>query len=225
MKNLLVVFLIMNLSISYAQNINWSSKIDDHRSLVYLNFGYDFGVVTQVGYGKKVEIGRPIIFTLDYSAPQGKERLDDFKVRVGGVTPLYEQGNFVFSMKVYGSFRRHHTRNVRMASFGSEFSGLVGYYQPAWHLAAEFGFDKAIVTQLKHAENMRDNFPAISDGWFVPSGGNFFYGIQGSKSIGKSLEFSYRLGATKAQFNDENALLPYYMQLGLSYNFPSKSHT
>ena len=25
---------------------------------------------------------------------------------------------------------------------------------------------------------MKDNFPAIADAWFIPSGGHFYFGIQ-----------------------------------------------
>ena len=56
----------------------------------------------------------------------------------------------------------------------------------------------------------------------MPSGGHFIYGIQGSKTIGNSFELFMRVGATNAQFADVNALLPYYMQLGLINKFSSK---
>ena len=59
----------------------------------------------------------------------------------------------------------------------------------------------------------------ISNGWFIPSGGHFFYGIQGSKTIGSRFEISLRAGATNAQFKDKNPLLPYYVQLGLISTF------
>ena len=53
----------------------------------------------------------------------------------------------------------------------------------------------------------KDNFNEISDGWYIPSGGHYFYGIQASKVIRQSYDISMRLGATNAQGNDENALL------------------
>ena len=222
MKYLLAIFIIFSMSFSYAQNVNWSSFQDGSKSLIYLNTGYDFGLTTQVGYGHQIDLLRPTLLTLDYSSPMGENLVDDFKVRFGGQVSIYEMGNFTFSAKVYGVFRRHQTKLVRMVGFGSELSALVGYYKPTWHLAGELGFDKSIVTHLKHSDVMRENFSKISDGWFIPSGGHFFYGIQGSKTIGNRFELSLRAGATNAQFKDEDALLPYYTQLGLVYRFSFK---
>ncbi len=62
---------------------------------------------------------------------------------------------------------------------------------------------------------MRANFPSIMDGWYIPSGGHFYYGIQAGKTIGEQFELSLKLGATNAQFKDVNPVLPYYGQLGL----------
>lgn len=108
---------------------------------------------------------------------------------------------------------------VRISSFGSEFSVITGYFKPTWHIAAEFGFDKSITSNLKHSDIMKDNYPNIQDGWYIPSGGNYFYGIQASKSIGRSYDISLRLGAINAQGKDENALLPNYAQIGLIKRF------
>jgi hypothetical protein len=96
---------------------------------------------------------------------------------------------------------------------------LAGYYKPTWHAAGEFGFDKSITSHLKHSDIMRTNYPEIRDGWYIPSGGHYYYGIQAGKSLGEYLDLSLRLGATNAQDDDENAVLPYYLQLGLGIKF------
>jgi len=71
-----------------------------------------------------------------------------------------------------------------MASFGAETSASVGYYKPKWHVEATLGFDKSITTHLKHSEEMKANYSSIVDGWFLPSGGNWFYGIQADSLLG-----------------------------------------
>lgn len=222
MKYLITIFTVMSINFSFAQNINWSSINDHQQNFTYLNFGYNFGLTTQIGYGKKLNSFRPIVWTADYSFPKGENLVDDFKVRLGGQISIAELNNFVLSAKIYGNFRRHQTRLVRMVSFGSEMSAIMGYYKPTWHVAGEFGFDKSIITELQHSEEMQNNFPEITNGWFIPSGGHFYYGIQGSKTIGNHFELSLRLGATNAESNDEDALLPVYTQFGLIYKFPKK---
>lgn len=217
MKNLIVTIVaLMCINTLNAQNINWLSTTDNNR-MIYLNFGYDFGLTTQLGYAHKLKSTRPIVLSADYSLPMGKNLVDDFKTRAGCQIAIYNMGDFMLAAKAFAIFRRHETNFLRIASFGTEISGVLGYYKPKWHLAFEYGFDKSIASHLKHPEIMKENYAAISDGWFTPSGGQFFYGIQGSKAIKEKLELSLRMGATNAQFDDRNALLPYYAQLGLLY--------
>jgi hypothetical protein len=140
-------------------------------------------------------------------------------VRLGGQVEVVEIDGFSATIKIYSNFRRYQTQLVRIVSFGSDFALLAGYYSATWYAAGELGFDKAIATQLKHSDIMRMNFPGIRDGWYVPTGGNWYYGVQGGKTIGEILEVSLRLGATNAQFDDENAAMPVYLQLGVGVKF------
>ncbi len=221
MKSIVKVLLVaMALAeAGYSQNINWRSLSENRRNVVQLNFGYDFGVTAQLGYSRSFTLIRPVIVGLDYSLPMGDVLLDDFKARIGGQMEIVQIGGFSATIKVFSNFRRHQTNMVRIVSFGSDFAVLTGYYRPTWYAAGEFGFDKAVATNLKNSDIMKANFPAIRDGWYVPTGGHFYYGIQAGKTIGESLDLSLRLGATEAQFNDENAVLPYYAQLGLGVRF------
>ena len=72
---------------------------------------------------------------------------------------------------------------------------------------------------VKHSALTRECFPDAKDGWYVPTGGNFFYGAQAGKSRGDALDLNLRLGVTRAQFDDGNAPLPYYLQLELGVRF------
>jgi len=56
-----VVMLILCIYTTKAQNINWKSLNENEKHLAYLNFGYDFGITTQVGYGYKLNSFRTII--------------------------------------------------------------------------------------------------------------------------------------------------------------------
>ena len=221
MKNIIAAMIIM-MAVSeagYSQNINWRSLREDQRNVVQLNGGYDFGATAQVGYARSFSLIRPIVVGLDYSFPMGNNLTDDFKVRLGGQMEIVEIGGFSATIKIYSNFRRYQMQLVRIVSFGSDFGLLAGYYTSTWYAAGEFGFDKAIVSQLKHSDIMRANFPGIRDGWYIPTGGNYYYGIQGGKTIGETFEISLRLGATSAQDHDENDAIPLYLQLGLGMRF------
>ena len=137
---------------------------------------------------------------------------------------IVEVGGFSATIRIFGIFRRYQTQLVRITSVGSEFGVLAGYYRPTWYATGELGFDKSITSHLKHSDVMRAFFPAIKDGWYIPSGGNYYYGIQGGKTIEESVELSLRLGATDAQFHDTDAAVPYYLQLGMGIRFLPGEH-
>lgn len=223
MKNIITIILFLSANIAFSQNINWATPIKNNKSLVYLNFGYDFGVTTQIGYAKMLNTKRPIMLLSDFSRPMGNDILDDFKLRVGGQAMIYEMNSIKLSTKLFANLRRHQTSLVRMASFGAEASLTAGYYKPRWHVAAEFGFDKSIANHLKNSESLVENYPDIQDGWLISSGGQYFYGVQLGKNIGQKIELSLRIGGTNAQSDHENALLPNYTQVGLVYKLGRKN--
>ena len=202
-----------------SQNINWRAMNGNQPNIVQLNFGYDFGVTSQFSYGRTLESVRPLMLVLDYSMPMGKDLVDDFTVRTGGEMEVLESGGFSTTVKLFGNFRRYQTMLVRIVSFGSDFALMAGYYSPSWHIAGEFGFDKSIISELEHSDVMRASFPDIRDGWYIPSGGHYYYGIQGSKTLSENFDLSLRLGATRPQFNDAEAVLPAYLQIGLGARF------
>ncbi len=221
MKTLLKATLasLVLVTASYSQNINWRSFGESQRNVVQFNAGYDYGATAQIGYGREFLLIRPVVAGLDFSIPMGKVLVDDFKLRLGGQIEVVEIGGFSATVKIYSNLRRYQTEMVRIVSFGSDFGFLAGYYASTWYAAGEVGFDKAIATQLKNSDIMRANFPGIRDGWYVPTGGNWYYGVQGGKTIGEVIELSLRLGATDAQFADEDATVPLYLQLGMGVKF------
>ena len=216
---IITILLLTNVCFTFAQNINWNSLPDDQLNLVYFNFGYDFGITTQLGYGHQLSTTRPIMLLSDFCIPMGKDLIDDYKFRAGAQMRILNRKSFSLSAKFFGIIRKQQTKMVSLNNFGSELSVIAGIYKSNWHLSAELGFDKSLATHSKHSELLKNEYAAIQDGWFVSSGGQFFYGIQGSKTVGQKMELTTRVGATDAQGNDENALLPFYFQMGITYKF------
>ena len=105
-----------------------------------------------------------------------------------------------------------------MMNYGSEFSALIGYYKPRWYIAGEFGFDKAITTHIRHSEEMKNQFPEIKDGWYIPTGGNYLYGLQLGYSFRK-MDVTLKTGKTVAQGFKTSAMFPIYFQLGVNKKF------
>jgi hypothetical protein len=108
---------------------------------------------------------------------------------------------------------------VRLQNFGSDLSGIAGYYRRQWFISGEFGFDKAIVTHFKHAKAYKDQFPEVVDGWYEPAtGGNVYYGLQAGVSF-KKHDVYVRAGKMLSQDFKTQPLLPLYGQLGYNIKF------
>ncbi len=214
-----MLVLMAVVEIGHSQEINWRSLREDQRNIIQINVGYDYGVTAQVSYGRSFTILRPVVLGFDYSFPMGRNVLDDFKVRLGGRVEIVQVGGFSATIKILSNFRRYENALVRIVSFGSDFGLVTGYFCSTWYAAGEFGFDKSVVSHLRHSDVMRSNFPEIRNGWVIPTGGNYYYGFQGGKSLGENLDLALRLGFTRAQDHDEDAVIPYYAQLGLDVKF------
>jgi hypothetical protein len=205
---------------SLAQNVNWKAAQGDRPNQVQMNFGYDYAATTSLGYSRGFTLGLPVVAGAQVSLPMGNRMLDDFTIRMGAQVEVVEWRGFTAAVKIGSNFRRFQNELVRMVSFGADFSAAAGYYDPAWYAAAEFGFDKAVATQLTHSRTMKQyGFSGIRDGWYVPTGGNFHYGIQAGVTLSRLADLSLRLGATNAQFDNVDAVLPYYLQLGFGVKF------
>jgi hypothetical protein len=205
-----------------AQTLNWAS-LDNTKHIANVNLGIDYSVSYGIGYGYKLNTKLPIVLNVHFSKPAGENQLDDFKTKIGGQTRFYTINNFHFSASVYGIYRRYENSSVRMQNFGSEMTGIIGYYKPKWFVAGEFGFDKAIVTHFKHSQEYKDNvYSEVIDGWYQPStGGNFSCGLQTGISFKRS-DITLKGGYLNTQDFKSTPTLPLYFQLGYNYKIGRK---
>jgi hypothetical protein len=221
MKTLLasMIIIVAVTTAAFPQNINWRSLGEDQQNIIRFNFGYDGGVAAQAGYYRTFTLIRPVATGIDVSVPMGNNLLDDYKVRLGVQVELLEIDGFSATFRLNSAFRRYESELVKISSFGADYAVVAGYYSPTWSVGGEFGLDKAITSRLMHTDRMKESFPGIKDGWYVPTGGHWFYGIHGTKTLGETLDLSLKAGATMAQRNDENAAVPLYLQLGFGVRF------
>lgn len=202
-----------------AQTVNWAALNEENKHIVNASFGYEYGFVYGLGYGYQIKTRLfPIIADIDYSSPSGDNIIDDFKTRIGGQIRWIEFNNFQFSTQIKSVFRRYDNDLSRLVNFGCVVGGVFGYYRPKWFVSGEFGFDKAIVTHLKQSQKYKDQYPDAVSGWYLPTGGNFFYGIQSGYSF-RSSEVNIKIGKMINQDLKTTPIIPYYMQLGYNLKF------
>ncbi len=203
---------------SFSQSVNWASLKGDNKHIVHVTTGFGYGLVYGVGYSHKLKSKMPILLDASYSFPSGGKLFDDFKTKIGGQARLYSIGNFQFSASIHGIYRRYENTLVRMQNFGSEMTGVIGYYKPKWFVAGEVGFDKAIVTNFKHSQSFKDNYPQVVDGWYIPTGGNFYYDLQTGFSFNQH-DIYLKVGMIISQDFKTTPLIPWYGQIGYNYKF------
>jgi hypothetical protein len=220
LKKLGILFLLIHCAIqNNGQIVNWQNLKPENKHILNANVGIEYGFIYGIGYSYKPNINKKIVLNLEYSFPSGSNLIDDFKTKIGGQVRLHKINNIQLSLNAYGICRRFENDFVRLINFGSDFSTVIGYYKPKWFIAAEIGFDKAIVTHFKHSQIYRDNYPDVVDGWYEPStGGNVHYGIQTCFSF-KTIDCYIKLGELIQQDFKTKPNLPFYSQLGVNYKF------
>jgi len=215
--------LVLWMPPSFAQNINWKTLEPVQKHVINLNVGFDNATVIGVGYGYHLDTKMPLVFNIEYSMPFGNNTVDDIKTKIGGHLNVIHIGNFFTTVKAYGVIRRYENDLTRMINFGSEFSATAGIYKQKWFVAGEFGFDKAITTNLKHSELMKEYNPEVQSGWYIPNGGNFIYGLQAGYSFNRNDTYA-KFGKTKTEDLKTTSIIPWYFQLGWNMKLMRSKH-
>jgi hypothetical protein len=220
MKIIIISGLILSIRSVNAQTINWASLKDGNKNIINASLGLEYGVIYGIEYGYQINTRLfPIVASIEYSFPSGNKIFDDFKTKIGAQIRWIEYHGFKFSTKIHGVFRRYENDFVQLANFGSDMSGIVGYYNPKWFIAGEVGFDKAIVTHFSHSKAYKDQYPGVVDGWYEPAtGGNFYYGLQAGFSFRKQ-DIYLRAGKILTQDYKTTPMVPIYGQLGYNIKF------
>jgi len=214
-----ILFSIVISGAVYSQNINWKSLKKEDKHILNINSGLEYGLVFGAGYGYQLNTKLPAVLNLEFSVPSGKDLTDDLKTKIGGKVRLYEIKNIQFSVNIHGVFRRYENSLVTINNFGSDLSGIIGYYRSRWFIAGEIGFDKAIVTNLKHSQFYREVYPEVQDGWYgPPTGGNFYYGLQTGFSFSQH-DINLKAGKIITQDFKTGPTLPFFVQIGYNIKF------
>lgn len=219
-STILIVTVLVSGLISNAQTVNWSALQSDKSNLLSVSLVLDHSLAYGLSYGHSVKVLTfPVIAGAEFFIPSGKQRLDDFKSKIGGQIQWLNYNGIRFSTRIQGVFRRYQNDFVRMLNFGSDFGGVAGYYKSRWFVAAEAGFDKAIVTHFKHTDLYRAKYDKVVDGWYEPStGGNFYYGLQTGLNF-RSHGISLKGGYVLSQDFKTKPMLPFYASVSYILSF------
>ncbi|QNA43479.1 hypothetical protein [Lacibacter sediminis] len=219
MKSIVFVAVVFSSFAAKAQTVNWAS---DHRSVRHLASGQlaiDNALTYSVQYGYRLKSKQQTIINLEYTAPFGKTMADDFNIKTGAQIMWMKKGNFYFASEFRAELRRFENSYSRLVNIGADVSTTIGYYRKHWFIAAEAGFDKAILTHFKHSKEYKEIFPAVKDGWYEPSTGGILYsGVRLGYST-RNCTFYLKAGRKIEQDFQTQPLLPFYAQIGFVIQF------
>ncbi len=211
---------VLVATLAQEASAQWNvARFNSTPNRAYTMFGLDPSLVTTVGYARVLPImGHNVQLYGDGALAGGKLDTHDFRARLGAQSSIVRWR----SVQLVGSatFLTRGTSNTTYdgLNFGADFTGSLGVYRQSWFSAAEFGFDKAIVTHITHSDWYRNNYYAdAKDGWYMTGGGTFHYGFAAGVPLGR-IEVSARAGWVQTEdFNDLTP--PMYGSLGVGFGF------
>lgn len=196
-----------------AQHVNFRA-LDNTKHLVSAHFGVDYGSYYGLSYGYVLKDKLvPLVIGTEFTFPFGHDVVDDWKWKTGVEAELWRSGPFSLTFKPSVVFRRYESTIARMYSIGTDISLGFGYVKSRWGAVAVASFDKAIVTHIKHGL-LRDYYPEIRDGWYIPTGGNFKFGARLHYSVGSWNAFILA-GKHFGQNFEDNPTMPFFAEVSV----------
>ncbi len=195
-----------------AQVVNWRTLGPDQRHVAGTYAGVDYGIVLGAAYAYHYKAA---LLGTEWTLPAGGSAADDFRGTVGVSVRWLERGALAVATDVRGIVRRYDSPYVRLLNAGADLSGTVGLYGHRWFLAGRGGFDQAVATRIRNGDALRASYPAIRDGWYGASGGNFHLGLEAGRSMGRA-DLYLALGRVVEQDFRTTPTVPFYARLGLT---------
>ncbi len=217
----LSLMVVMLLGVGHRElPAQWNlARSESGDTRLHVSMALDPAVITSVGVGRTTSLfGSTAQFGLEVGVVAGDADLRDYRVRLGGELQVMQRG--AFRVAASAAFMTRGTSNTvfRAINFGSDFGVTAGVYHHGWSVAGEVGFDKAIITHLKHTQAYRDQYyEDAKDGWYLNNGGTARLGVRMGSHIG-SAELLLRAGIMRTQ-GGETLTAPGYLTLGVGFGW------
>ncbi|MBL8958871.1 MAG: hypothetical protein JNJ98_03390 [Gemmatimonadetes bacterium] len=196
------------------------ARFDSAGARAWLTGGLDPAVIASVGFAGVVRPnGHAVQLGVEGTLGGGTFDVGDYRLRILGTSSMLQLG--AFRLATSAAFVTRGTRNTvyRATNMGADVGATVGHYRPRWFLAAEGGFDKAIVTHVAFTRTYREvHHPEARSGWYVDTGGNWRYGVMSGVTIGRT-EFVVRAGIPRTEGN-RSLVVPAYLTVGIGRRYP-----
>ncbi len=217
-KTISLLLMMFSALTTLSQEINWRTINDDSKNMVSANFGADYSSYYGLSYGYHIKNSfTPLIIGTEFNLSFGNDVFDDWKSRTTIQTELWHSGNLSWGLKG-GLIMRHFESDIaRLFNMGADITTNFGYATATWAIVGTINYDRALATHIKN-DLLKEFYPAIQDGWYSSSGGNFKFGIRASRSF-KTWNTYMHIGKSFGQDFQDNPTLPFYAELSLQKQF------
>jgi len=218
--SIVTLSLVVSMLVASDAAAQWNvARFDSQRNRVYTSFALDPAWVTTFGYSRVLKLaGHPLQLSGDLGLVAANLDTRDFRARIQVYTPIVRWRSLYLNGSVTSNTRGTENSLYRGLNFGADFTAIAGVYRSRWFAAGEFGFDKAVITHVKHSDWYRQYFyPEARNGWYLDAGGTFHYGVAGGVTIGRTELFGRGGFLRTEDFNDLNP--PVYAALGVGVEF------
>jgi hypothetical protein len=199
---------MLPLAVAGAQ---WNvSQYEAGRSWVYASYGLDPAFVATLGYARAVRGN--VQLSAEAGSVVAKPDLGDSRVVLGVKATALRWRSVRLTGSGTAITRQTSNTIYRAVSFGSAFTGTLGVYRNRWFAATEGGFDKSVITKITHTDLYRNVYPEVKDGWYMPTGGTYHYGLTGGAQFGRT-ELVARVGSQRTE-RYKDLPVPFYVSLG-----------
>ena len=220
-KILIFIFILFSLQITKINAREIANILNSEDIVIFLNFEFDPTFMLTIGFSKGFEIkplNRDISLEADLSLPIFSLDFKDYRINIGSRISIINFGDF----HILNRLGLINTATENFIYSGNNFSiqeGLqFGYFSEEWYIAGEGEYTKMLFTYLEHADNKRLPFKP-KDGWYLNTGGNFDFGIQGGYKFFNRYEFSLRTGVTTTETFIFPPFSPIYLNVGGNFYF------
>lgn len=217
-KIMSVLFILSFATDTRAQEIQWRGIDDDTRHLVGIHFGADYSSYYGVSYGYRIKNSiLPLMVGTELDLSFGSKVWDDWKSKTSIQAEIWQAGDFNLSVKSGIIIRQYVSDISKLNNIGLESALLMGYTRARWGISLNASYDLAAFTHIRH-DRLKEYYPAIRDGWYDASGGNFKLGTRVYLSF-QSWNIYLNLGKTFGQNFKDNPTLPFYANIVLQKQF------
>lgn len=201
-----------------SQEVQWRTMEDHTRHLIGIHFGADYSSYYGVSYGYRIKNSFvPMIVGSELDLSFGSTVWDDWKSKTSIHAEVWRSGDFNMSVRSGIIVRQYVSDISKLNNVGLESAILIGYASSLWGVNLTASYDRASFTHIRH-DRLKEYYPAIRDGWYGATGGNFKFGARVHRTV-QSWNIYLNLGKTYGQNFKDNPTLSFYANVAVQKQF------